>query len=153
MFLPLHAAGGGDTAASCVEASKEIRQLKAVHPMRALVVDDSRVVRMILGKTLMELGFEVAESEDGQKAIDRLYMGESFDLMLVDWNMPNMNGYEMIRAVRANVLLSEVKIMMVTTETSLEHVRMALEAGANEYLMKPFTEELLLKKLQLMGIS
>lgn len=127
--------------------------MKAVHPMRALVVDDSRVVRMILGKTLMELGFEVAESEDGQKAIDRLYMGESFDLMLVDWNMPNMNGYEMIRAVRANVLLSEVKIMMVTTETSLEHVRMALEAGANEYLMKPFTEELLLKKLQLMGIS
>ena len=127
--------------------------LKAVHPMRALVVDDSRVVRMILGRTLMELGFEVAESEDGQQAIDRLYRGESFDLMLVDWNMPNMNGYEMIRAVRANVLLSEVKIMMVTTETSLEHVRMALEAGANEYLMKPFTEELLLKKLQLMGIS
>lgn len=121
--------------------------------MRALVVDDSRVVRMILGKTLMELGFEVAESEDGQKAIERLYRGESFDLMLVDWNMPNMNGYEMICAVRTNVLLSDVKIMMVTTETSMEHVRMALEAGANEYLMKPFTQELLLKKLQLMGIS
>jgi two-component system chemotaxis response regulator CheY len=121
--------------------------------MRALVVDDSRVVRMILGKTLMDLGFEVSESEDGQKAIDRLYRGESFDLMLVDWNMPIMNGYEMIRAVRANVLLSEVKIMMVTTETSMEHVRMALEAGANEYLMKPFTQDLLLRKLQLMGIS
>lgn len=120
--------------------------------LRALVVDDSRVVRKILAKTLSELGFDVSESEDGKKAVERLYSGESFDLMLVDWNMPVMNGCEMVRAVRANLLLDDVKIMMVTVETSMDHVRMALEAGANEYLMKPFTQDLLIGKLQLMGI-
>jgi two-component system chemotaxis response regulator CheY len=120
--------------------------------MRALVVDDSRVVRKILGKTLSELGFDVSESEDGKSAVERLYTGESFDVMLVDWNMPVMNGCEMVRAVRANLLLDDVKIMMVTVETSMDHVRMALEAGANEYLMKPFTQDLLLGKLHLMGI-
>jgi two-component system chemotaxis response regulator CheY len=72
--------------------------------------------------------------------------------MLVDWNMPVMNGCEMVRAVRANLLLDDIKIMMVTVETSMDHVRMALEAGANEYLMKPFTQDLLLGKLHLMGI-
>ena len=121
--------------------------------MRALVVDDSRVVRKILGKTLSELGFDVSESDDGKSAVERLYTGESFDVMLVDWNMPVMNGCEMVRAVRANLLLDDVKIMMVTVETSMDHVRMALEAGANEYLMKPFTQDLLLGKLHLMGIS
>jgi two-component system chemotaxis response regulator CheY len=152
MFLPPDKAGGHGPSGSDAGALRGI-SVSRCPGMRALVVDDSRVVRMILGKTLMELGFEVSESEDGQKAIERLYRGESFDLMLVDWNMPNMNGYEMIRAVRANVLLSAVKIMMVTTETSMDHVRMALEAGANEYLMKPFTQDLLFRKLQLMGIS
>jgi two-component system chemotaxis response regulator CheY len=72
--------------------------------------------------------------------------------MLVDWNMPVMNGCDMVRTVRANLLLDDVKIIMVTVETSMEHVRMALEAGANEYLMKPFTHDLLLGKLNLMGI-
>jgi two-component system chemotaxis response regulator CheY len=120
--------------------------------MRALVVDDSRVARRIIGGTLLDLGFEVSESDDGQQAVERLYSGESFDVMLVDWNMPVMNGCEMVRAVRANLLLDEVKIMMVTVETSMDHVREALEAGANEYLMKPFTKDLLVGKLQLMGL-
>lgn len=121
--------------------------------MRALIVDDSRAMRMILAKIIRELGFECSESADGQDALDRLNRGETFDLMLVDWNMPIMNGYELVCAVRSNPLLGDLRIMMVTTETSTQQVQAALNAGANEYLMKPFTKELLLDKLMLIGIS
>lgn len=120
--------------------------------MRALIVDDSKMVRMILSKHLKELQFEVLEAGDGQEAIERLYHGEQVDLMLVDWNMPVMDGYELLCAVRANVLLSHIKIMMVTTESSMEQVQKALTAGANEYLMKPFTKELLQEKLLILGV-
>lgn len=121
--------------------------------MRALIVDDSRSMRMILGKTLREIGFEIAESGDGQQALERLNRGEQVNLMLVDWNMPVMNGYELIRAVRANALLTDVRIMMVTTESSMSNVEQALAAGANEYLMKPFTRDVLVEKLALLGLS
>lgn len=120
--------------------------------MRALIVDDSKMVRMILSKLLRELQFEVLEAGDGQEAIERLYHGEQVDLMLVDWNMPIMNGFELLCAVRANVLLSDIKIMMVTTESSMEQVQKALSAGANEYLMKPFTKDQLHEKLIIMGL-
>jgi two-component system chemotaxis response regulator CheY len=121
--------------------------------MRALIVDDSRTMRMILGRTLKEIGFQVAEAGHGQDALARLNDGEAFDLMLVDWNMPVMNGYELICAVRANALLNGVRILMVTTEVSMSQVEMALAAGANEYLMKPFTKEGLVEKLALLGIN
>ena len=120
--------------------------------MRALVVDDSKAMRMIVGKILREMTFEVLEASDGQQALARLNQGEDVDLMLVDWNMPVMNGYELVCAVRANALLSGIRIMMITTETSMSQVEQALAAGANEYLMKPFTKELLMEKLALMGI-
>jgi len=107
---------------------------------------------MILSKLLRELEFDILEAGDGQEAIERLYHGENVDLMLVDWNMPIMNGYELLCAVRANVLLSHIKVMMVTTESSIEQVQKALSAGANEYLMKPFTKELLHEKLLIMGV-
>jgi len=120
--------------------------------MRALIVDDSKSMRMILGKALREVGFDILEAGDGQQALDRLNQGEQVELMLVDWNMPVMNGYELVCAVRANALLSDIRIMMVTTETSMASMTQALEAGANEYLMKPFTKELLLEKLALLGL-
>lgn len=121
--------------------------------MRALIVDDSKSMRMILGKTLRELDFEITEAGDGRQALDWLNAGEQVDLMLVDWNMPVMNGYEFLCAVRSNELLSDIRIMMVTTETSMTNVAKALDAGANEYLMKPFTKELLIKKLALLGLK
>jgi two-component system chemotaxis response regulator CheY len=121
--------------------------------MRALVVDDSKAMRMILGKTLREIGFEVSEAGDGQQALARLNQGEAVDLMLVDWNMPIMNGFELLCAVRANPLHGCIRIMMVTTETSMAQVQQALTAGANEYLMKPFTKEVLLEKLALVGLT
>jgi len=121
--------------------------------MRVLIVDDSKSMRMILAKSLREIGFEITEAGDGVQALARLNHGEQVDLMLVDWNMPVMNGYELVCAVRANVLLSDIRIMMVTTETSMENVTKALAAGANEYLMKPFTKELLLEKLAILGLN
>ncbi len=121
--------------------------------MRALVVDDSRAMRMVLGKILKETGFEVSEAGHGQEALARLNGGEPVDLLLVDWNMPVMNGYDLVCAVRANALLGNVRIMMVTTETSMGNVEKALAAGANEYLMKPFTHEILREKLALVGLA
>lgn len=121
--------------------------------MRALVVDDSRSIRMILGRQLKELGFEISEAADGQDALARLNGGDVVDLLLVDWNMPAMNGYDLVCAVRANVLLAGVRILMVTTESSLSQVEKALAVGADEYLMKPFTKELLVEKLALLGMN
>lgn len=121
--------------------------------MRALIVDDSKAMRMILGKSLREIGFEVIEAGDGQEALSRLNAGEQVQLMLIDWNMPVMNGYELVCAIRANAMLGDIRIMMVTTETSLDQVQKALTAGANEYLMKPFTKELLVEKLAILGLN
>jgi two-component system chemotaxis response regulator CheY len=121
--------------------------------MHALVVDDSKAMRMILQAALVEAGFEVTGFGQGQEALDYLNRGGPVDLMLVDWNMPVMNGYDFVRAVRANMLLGDVRIMMVTTETSLSHVEKALTAGANEYLTKPFTRETLQNKLALLGVG
>jgi two-component system chemotaxis response regulator CheY len=121
--------------------------------MRALVVDDSKAMRMILGRTLKEIGFEVIEAGDGKAALAQLNQGEEVDLMLVDWNMPVMNGFELVCAVRGNVLLSSIRILMVTTESSMNLVEQALAAGANEYLMKPFTKEMLVEKLALLGLN
>jgi two-component system chemotaxis response regulator CheY len=121
--------------------------------MRALIVDDSKSMRMILGRVLKEIGFQVTEAGDGREALARLNRGEEVDLMLVDWNMSVMNGYELVCAVRANALLGSVRIMMVTTETCMSQLQQALAAGANEYLMKPFTKEALVEKLALLGMN
>jgi two-component system chemotaxis response regulator CheY len=117
---------------------------------KALVVDDSRAVRMILSKTLRELGYEVGEAADGREALDLIGRDKrGFSLMLADWNMPVVNGFELLCAVRRDPELAALTVVMVTTETEIEHMTAALEAGANEYVMKPFTREILVEKLQL----
>lgn len=119
---------------------------------KALIIDDSRAIRLILTKTLSDLGFEVSQAANGQAALD-LIQNENRDLslILVDWNMPVMNGLEFVRHVRANPDLSGVPVMMVTTETETEQMVAALEAGANEYVMKPFTPDVIESKLRLIG--
>ena len=117
--------------------------------MRALVLDDSRAVRKILRNYLEALGFQVVEAEDGQAGLERFTdsVGD-FDLALVDWNMPVMGGLDFVKAVRALEFGHEVHLMMVTTETEIEKVVAALEAGANEYLTKPFTQEMVAEKVK-----
>ena len=121
--------------------------------MRALVIDDSKTMRMILGRLLRELGFQVSEAGDGREGLERLRQMERPSLVLVDWNMPVMNGYEFIQHVRADESWADLRLMMVTTESAAEQINRALEAGANEYVMKPFTEDALRQKLVLLGLS
>jgi two-component system chemotaxis response regulator CheY len=121
--------------------------------MQALVIDDSRVIRLILGKMLGGLGIEVADAADGRKALDLIDGGLDPALVLVDWNMPEMTGIEFLTAVREPPYRSTARILMITTETDLPQVMQALECGADEYLMKPFTEESVLAKLALLGIE
>lgn len=121
--------------------------------MRALIVDDSSAMRRILSRMLEGLGFEVAEASNGAEGLKKLEGEGSSDLALVDWNMPVMNGYEFLQKVRSNPDYSNMRVMMVTTETGTEEMVKALEAGADEYVMKPFTKTELVSKLDLLGLN
>ncbi len=121
--------------------------------MRALVIDDSKAIRRIIGKILRDLGFEVFEAGDGKQALDKLKEIGTPDLALVDWNMPEMNGYEFLCQIRSDSRYNDLCIMMVTTESEISQMAKALEAGANEYLMKPFTKEMIAEKLEILGLT
>jgi len=120
--------------------------------MKALVVDDSRAIRVILTKMLQELGYQVAEARHGREALLHLQSHADTAIALVDWNMPEMNGLELVQAVHADSTLSGVKLMMVTTEIEMSQMVKALEAGAHEYVMKPFTKAVIEDKLRLLGL-
>ena len=108
---------------------------------------------MILAKTLKELGFEVCEAANGREALEVIEAEQgALTLVLADWNMPEINGLDLLKRLRQNPELSSLVVVMVTTETELDQMVAALEAGANEYVMKPFTKDILLEKLQLVGI-
>jgi len=121
--------------------------------MRILIVDDSRAMRMILKKILGEMGYgDTAEAEHGVAALERL---KEFDaeLILVDWNMPVMNGLELITAIREDNRFDRVKIMMVTSESNPHLVYQILKAGADEFAMKPITREIIEDKMALLGFA
>jgi two-component system chemotaxis response regulator CheY len=121
---------------------------------KALVVDDSRAIRTILAKTLKELGFEVCEAANGREALEVIEAEKAtVTLVLLDWNMPEMNGLDLLKRLRQNPEFASLVIVMVTTEAELEHIAEALEAGANEYVMKPFTKEIIVGKIQLAGVQ
>ncbi len=120
---------------------------------RALVVDDARTVRLILRRILEEAGYEAVEAENGRDALAWLASGQSADLVFVDWEMPEMNGISFVKKVRENPAYRHVRLVMVTKETRLCNVKEALDAGANEYIMKPFTRDVVRDKLQLLGLK
>ncbi|MGB9761984.1 MAG: response regulator [Caldimicrobium sp.] len=115
---------------------------------KALVVDDSKAIREIEKKYLEELGFFVLEAENGEEALEIVKENPDLSLILLDWHMPVMNGYEFLKKLRANPLWSDIKVMMVTTENQQKSVIDAIMAGANEYLMKPFDKEMLETKIK-----
>ncbi len=121
--------------------------------MKALIVDDSRAIRLLLRSILSDLGYDVAEARHGGEALTYLRAHTDTALALVDWNMPEMNGVELLEAVREDDRLNDLRMMMVTTETEMAHVQLALLAGANEYVMKPFTRDVIEEKLRLLGLS
>lgn len=116
------------------------------------MIDDSRVMRKVIGRTLGELGFEIVEAADGQQALDEVTANGAVDVALVDWNMPVMNGLEFITSVRSRPELRAMTLMMVTTESEHSQIVRALAAGAHEYLLKPFTSDALVDKLELLGL-
>jgi two-component system, chemotaxis family, chemotaxis protein CheY len=120
--------------------------------VHALVIDDSKSIRSILTKILVGIGFTVEEAANGLEAME-LIKKSKVDLALVDWNMPNMDGCEFIQEVRKDNAHKDMLLMMVTTETAISKVAEALEAGADEYIMKPFTREMIIEKLNLMGME
>jgi two-component system chemotaxis response regulator CheY len=120
---------------------------------KALVVDDSKTIRMIIRRILVELGYEVCEAGNGVEALKVMETEKSsVELVLADWNMPEMNGLELLKSLRQLPELASLKVIMVTTETEMGQMALALAEGANEYVMKPFTKEILKEKLELVGI-
>jgi len=121
--------------------------------MRALVVDDSRVMRALLVRILTELGFEVSAARDGREGLERLKALGAVDLAVVDWRMPGMTGIEFVMAVRGDHAYDGVPVVMVSSETDPSQLARALAAGANEYVMKPFTKDVIRGKLEMLGLE
>jgi two-component system chemotaxis response regulator CheY len=110
-------------------------------------------MRMILRGILLELGFQVAEAASVREGLERLKADGQVELALVDWNLPEQPGLAFVEIVRADQAYDTMRIMMVTTETEMTQMSKALEKGANEYVMKPFTKAIIVEKLELMGLS
>jgi two-component system, chemotaxis family, chemotaxis protein CheY len=120
--------------------------------MQALVVDDSRVMRTILTRLLTNLNFDVVQAGDGAEALAALDAGARPEVALVDWNMPVMDGLTFIKKCRQNPEYRDVVLMMVTTESEQANIVRALAAGAHEYVIKPFTDEVIAEKLEMLGL-
>ena len=116
--------------------------------MKLLVVDDSSTMRRIIKNTLARLNYkDVLEGEDGVEGWDVLDKNPDVDMLITDWNMPNMNGLELVKKVRADERFIDLPIIMVTTEGGKTEVITALKAGVNNYIVKPFTPQVLKEKL------
>ncbi len=116
-----------------------------------LVVDDSKVVRMVARKILEELGFAVSEAEDGQVALD-MSMQSMTDVILLDWNMPVMSGIGYLRALRVTDEGKKPIVVFCTTENDMSHIQEGIAAGANEYIMKPFDSDIIQSKFVQTGV-
>ncbi len=117
-----------------------------------LVVDDSKVIRKVARHILETLNFEVSEAGDGSEALD-MCLKSAPDVILLDWNMPVMGGMDFLRALRASNVARRPKVVFCTTENGMAYIRAAIEAGADEYVMKPFDRETLESKLQIVGVA
>lgn len=116
-----------------------------------LIVDDSKIVRKVMRKIIEPLGFAILEAEDGQQALDAFEQDE-IALVMLDWNMPVMNGMEFLLALRARTDLAQPMVVFCTTENEFTKIQEALMNGANEYVMKPFDEEIIRGKLEQLGL-
>jgi two-component system chemotaxis response regulator CheY len=120
-------------------------------PLNCLVVDDSAVIRKVARRILEQLGFQVTEAEDGSRALAVCDV-QMPDAILLDWNMPVMDGYEFLKALRRTERGDRPKVVFCTTENDVAHIAKAMHAGADEYIMKPFDRTILEGKLQEIGL-
>ena len=117
-----------------------------------LVVDDSKVIRKVARHILETLNFEVTEAEDGRCALNACESSPP-DVVLLDWNMPVMTGMEFLKALGDTNLPKRPKVVFCTTENGIGHIKAAIEAGADEYVMKPFDRDTIASKLQIVGLA
>jgi len=120
--------------------------------VKMLLVDDSRTVRLVGRRIMDNLGIEVLEAEHGEEALQAFRDHSDITAVLLDWNMPVMNGLDFLKALRSLPLPEQPTVLMCTTENDMEHIMLAMDAGANEYIMKPFTEDIVKDKLEVVGI-
>jgi len=118
---------------------------------RALIVDDSRVARAMIARALSGI-YDITQAESAEVGLEALTASEPFVVLLVDWNMPGMTGVEFVRQLRTSGAYADLKILMITTEVQAEGMSAALDAGVDEYLMKPFGREAVLEKLALLDL-
>jgi len=123
--------------------------------MKILTIDDSRMIRMIIINTLKSLGYEALEAANADKALEILEEKSSeINLILLDWNMPGMNGFDLLKIIKSSDRFKHIPVMMVTTEGERKNVIKAIQSGADNYLTKPFTpEDLSIKILECLGMS
>lgn len=121
--------------------------------MKTLIVDDSLTMRRLLSTYVAEFSSDIIEAEDGVAALEQLLRHPEIDLALVDWDMPRMNGLDFVRTVRADEAFASMKLMMVTSHADMEDIGLALAEGANDFLMKPLTSEMVSDKLRLLGFD
>ncbi len=122
--------------------------------MNVLIVDDARVIRMALRGIMQQLGWQVVEAENGKQALEQMRQHPDIDVILLDWHMPVMNGYDFLVSLRATPEHAEKpRVIMVTTEASMPSILKAISAGADEYIMKPFDIEMLQEKLDMLGLA
>jgi two-component system chemotaxis response regulator CheY len=123
--------------------------------MKIITIDDSSTMRRIIKNTLFRIGYgsDVLEAEDGKQALSVLSQNK-VDLIITDWNMPNMDGLSFVKAIRSMRAWDDVPIIMVTTEAAKEDILEALKAGVNNYIVKPFTPQVLKEKIEVvMGLK
>lgn len=123
------------------------------HAPRVLVVDDSRTMRMTLARLLGGLGMDVTEAGDGMQALEALASGDPYEIAFIDWYMPQLNGLDLVRRVRAEPAYDSVRLVMVTSECEIPLIVSALEAGADEYVTKPFDRVVFESKLAAFGVD
>ncbi len=119
--------------------------------MKALVIEDSKVVRSITSKMLDEMGFAVSEAENGLVGIEKVKK-DTYEIIILDWNMPELDGMGFLKKARNDNLLADAKVILCTTENEKEKIEEAMNSGAHEYIMKPYTSEILEDKLKILGI-
>jgi two-component system chemotaxis response regulator CheY len=129
----------------------EIEKVKQKAMKSCLIVDDSKVIRMVAKKILQELDFETVEAEDGQVALD-VCKSKMPDAVLLDWNMPVMDGIDFLKNLRQLPVWDGPVVVFCTTENDVNHIQEAMEAGANEYIMKPFDGEIIQTKFAQVGL-
>lgn len=121
--------------------------------MKMLIVDDSTPMRSLLRQMLKKMGHSVTEAVNGKEALEQLNVHPDIGMILLDWNMPEIDGMQLLDALGAKRSKSRPRIIIVSTECEVGKIVQAMQRGADEYIMKPFTQEILEEKLSILGIA